>query len=264
MKVTSNFDRYGNYVCHACRILFNLVILVLAVFHFVPEVNGQHLAPRWYSELPVSEDAFYAIGECGKYNNKETQSFLAHKLAAFRLAETISTHIKFGIAEELSGGIIRRVSYASVTIDTSLMDEFLTSMNVLDSVQLEDGFHILVSTAKSGQLSKYYRKMLAATNTIPEWVKSPPIDPDYIYGSGSSWKRGISGLEEAERLARLDIVSQLNINVDTGAWKVLDNADSFDEVISKQEFEAQIFNSQVIRRAVDENAVSYVLVRMRR
>ena len=237
-------------------------ILFLLLLCLISEIEAQEEYPRWLYELPVSEGICYAIGECGRYRDAVKQSSEARQLAAFRLAASMCTTIRFGAAEEASDAGVRQVSFVSVSIDTFQMESLFQSMTVIDSVQLADGFHILASTSQPERISSYYKDHINSKNSVPDWVKNPPVDSNYIYGLGSSWKKGLLGLEEAERMARADIAAQGALKVQTGGWEIINSIGTFNQSITRKTIEAKISNSQVIRRAVGDNGVSYVLVRM--
>lgn len=237
-------------------------ISFLILLCLISEIEAQEEYPRWLCELPVSEGIYYAIGECGRYRDAVKQSSEARQLAAFRLSASMCTTIRFGAAEEASDAGVRQVSFVSVSIDTVQMESFFESMTVIDSVLLHDGFHVLVSTGQPVKFPSHYRKHVTSKNGVPDWVKNPLIDSRYIYGLGSSWKGGLSGLEEAERMARADIAAQISLKVQTGEWEIVNSIGAFNQVTTRQTVETKISNSQVIRRAVDDNGVSYVLVRM--
>lgn len=262
MKASRHFDLHGNNYCHAALFCKSMVILILLLFPDI--VTCQEKIPRWFYELPASEDVQYAIGECDKSVNHELQSLEAREVAAFRLAETVCTFIRFGVAEDVTDAAVRQVSFASISIDTTMMEKFLISMTVLDSCQLPSSFHLVVSSSESGHLPDYYRESITTRNSIPKWVKSPPKEEGYIYGIGSSWKSGILGYELAERMARVDIAIQRDINLQIGTWKLLEDTRSFNQIISKQESQIQLLNTQVIGRAMDDLGAKYVLVRKKR
>ena len=257
-------DRHRCSPCYACRAVFFMGIVLLLLLSFISELEAQEKLPRWYYELPVSNGIYFAIGECGKYDDQKKQWYEARQLAAFRLAASMSTTIRFGEAEDASEVGTRQVSFVAVTIDTSRMDALLNSMTILDSLQCQNKFSILVSTSKPEQFPNYYRELITLREIVPQWVKFPPSDTTYIYGIGSSWKNGVSGFEEAERMARADIAAQIRLNVKTGSWNIIDASMSLDQTLSKRTFETQIFNTQVIKRALDDNGTSYVLIRMAR
>ena len=237
-------------------------ISFLILLCLISEIEAQEEYPRWLCELPVSEGIYYAIGECGRYRDAVKQSSEARQLAAFRLSASMCTTIRFGAAEEASDAGVRQLSFVSVSIDTFQMESLFQSMTVIDSVQLQDGFHILVSTGQPDLLPSHYKENVTSKNAVPDWVKNPPIDSNYIYGLGSSWKKGLLGLEEAERMARADLAAQTTLKVQTGEWEIIDSMGAFNQSITRQTVETKISDSQVIRRAVDDNGVSYVLVRM--
>jgi len=262
MKKSGHCDRHGYNFGHACRI--SIAVVTLMLIFLTDDVMCQEKVPRWFYELPTSEDAHYAIGECGKYADHELQSLEARKVAAFRLAESVYAFIRFGTAEDANDREVRKVSFASVTIDTALMEDFLISMTVLDSCQLPGSFHLVVSSSESGHLPDHLKVLITPRTSIPQWVKSPPIEDNYVYGIGSSWKREIMGFEEAERLARVNVAVQKNVNLQTATWTLGDGTKNFNQVVSKQEFQMQLLNSQVTQRAVDDMGTKYVLVRMKR
>lgn len=260
MKESRHEDRHGYYFSHAYLIGVSMVILTLIIL--TDDVICQEKVPRWIYELPTSEDVHYAIGECGRFRDVVKQSSEARRLAAFRLSASMCAAIRFGVAEEESDVNLHQVSFVAVSVDTIQMERFITTMTVLDSVELKKSFHILVSSSPSAPLPTSYKELITMDNSTPEWVRNPPVDSNYIYGLGSSWKNDLLGFEEAERLARADIAAQITLRVQTGGWRIITSMGTINQSATRQTLETKVSNSQVIRRAVDDNGVNYVLVRI--
>ena len=214
------------------------------------------------TELPVEPGAHFAIGECGKYSDPKKGSEEARRVAAFRLAASISATVRFGLAADMQGGASRHISFAEIAIDTSLMEKFLTEMVLLDSVQLDDGVHLLVGCGANLTLPARFKELVAPSGDVPNWVLNTPSGEGALHGVGSSWKRGIAGWEEAERMARVSLAEQVSLEVKTGTWSYFGSAEGRYETLTIQVGQTTLVGSQVVARARDRGGVSYVLARM--
>ena len=237
-------------------------IVWLIALLFASIAPAQQLAPRWMYELPAEPDGYVAIGECGNYFNLKQAAIEVRRVAAFRLAARIKADIRYGLAAELNGASGRHISFAEVSVDTALMKRLVSEMIVLDSVHLDDGFHLLVSRGIGGDLPDRFKELLKPAAVVPDWVKKTPDHEGFIHGVGSSWKRGLDGWEEAERMARVAIAEQISLDVKTGTWSFQAGSQGSEQVVTNQVINMTLHNTQVIARGRDKDGVSYVLVRM--
>ena len=238
-------------------------LLFFSLLFFVTSLAlGQARVPRWITELPIKSGVHYAIGECGKYFDAKKGSEEALRVAAFRLAASISVTIRFGLAADLESVSSRHISFTEVTIDTSMMEKLLREMAVIDSIQLDDSFLLLVGWGSNPSLPTRFKELVEPREDVPNWVLNPPSGEGEIYGIGTSFKRGVAGWENAERMARLSIAEQVALEVKTGTWSCFSSSEGKDETLTIQVGETTLVGSQLIARARDLEGVSYVLVRM--
>jgi hypothetical protein len=229
---------------------------------FAPICLAQQQIPRWLVEMPVEPGRYLAIGECGNYTDKTAASREARHLGAFRLAAAMSVSIRYGLAATQDAGFADEFSFGEIIIDTTLMERLEETLVVLDSVQLEDGLHLLVAADEKPIIPDRYLERICPEPGIPDWVRNPPIEAVAIFGLGTSFKFGTYGWEDAERLARLAVAQQVAIKVKTGNWNRQTPVGGDHESLSNHTLNLTLKNSQVVRRAKDRDGVAYVLIRM--
>jgi len=233
----------------------------LLLAYFLP-CYSQSIAPRWLYELPLIEGKSFAIGESGNYAESSQESIEARHVAAFRLAASMSVSVRFGLADKLGTAGVRHVSFVSISIDTLLMELIESEMTIIDSVYTEEGFHLLATYGNGGNLPRKYLNKVKSSRTRPSWILNPPKKAGMIYGVGSSRKRGLNGLEDAERMARGELAIQTAIIANTEVWSISRTNYSESQTVTNHTSEVVLLESKVVARAVDSNGVSYVMVCM--
>jgi len=245
--------------------IFGLCLFVGCAGIFAGKKPVEPSVPAWFFSIPQEKNTVFIIGGCGHFVEPGRENREAREMAAYRLACSIETEIRVGIASRDSGLYSHTVQFVRPLPDSLLIAMMETNLTVIDSFQWGNGFYILAAQGKNPRIPAKLkeRKPLSTFVGEPEWLKQTPAGKKYYYGVGMSQGSGPLAWEKAEQRARAELAIQREI-ISKGLYKeYLAGEISIHDITLKQHITAVVKDARIIARAIDENGILYALARQK-
>ena len=241
------------------RALNQIIALVFCLGGFSKAQN----LPNWFYYPPNHQNYYFGIGVSNKYSDYGTAFSSARSEALFYIAHQIEFEIIGKLADVSSGSKSLSRTYIQKKVNPLLVDKIRKSIEVIDSVIINNEAYMLVAVNKnlSKPVKLHYEHNIDIQKTgiyKPKWTYRPPRKKGYIYGVGLGvrHKNTKDTWNDSAQNAYIEIAEQKKSDIKSMYLKRTSNYTQDIEWI-EQKTDIILNNSRIIERWYDKKTDLY-------